>query len=142
MGHTLALPLIPLVLASALVLSHGSLLARSSTSCEFSSGGSAKSCQAVATSWYAGWHSADFPPASVSWDKYSSVRYAFACVENISRFHLHPADHRFEYRSTTPSASVIYLEDSDKKLFPQFIKTAHHNVCTSAILYVVHIYEK
>jgi chitinase len=75
MGHTLALPLIPLVLASALVLSHGSLLARSSTSCEFSSGGSAKSCQAVATS----------------------------------------------------CASVIYLEDSHKKLLPQFVKTAHHN---------------
>jgi chitinase len=137
MLHTLALPLIiytPFVLAAVLAPSHGTLLARGSRSCEFGSGGHAKACQAIATSWYAGWHGADFPPSSVSWDKYSSVRYAFACVANIVRFNLHPADYRFKCRSTTPSASVIYLEDSDKKLLPQFVKTAHKNVCISAIL--------
>jgi chitinase len=114
-------------------------LARSSTSCEFGSGGHAKACQTIATSWYAGWHGADFPPSSISWDKYSSVKYASACVTNIFRFNLHPADYRCKYRTTTPSASVIYLADSDKKLLPQFVKTAHKNVCISVILHPVRL---
>jgi chitinase len=129
---------IPLALAASLVPSHGSLLARSSTSCEF---GSAKSCQSIATSWYAGWHSTDFPPSSVSWDKYSSVRYAFGWVSSIMGFTLHLADHHFEYRTTTPNSSVIYLEDSDKQLLPQFVKTAHQNVCAFSIPYALHFSE-
>lgn len=32
----------------------------------------------VATTWYAGWHGADFPLANVSWDKYTHVTYSFA----------------------------------------------------------------
>lgn len=32
----------------------------------------------VASTWYAGWHSDDFPPEKVAWDKYTSVTYAFA----------------------------------------------------------------
>jgi hypothetical protein len=33
---------------------------------------------AVASTWYAGWHSGDFPPENISWSKYSTVIYAFA----------------------------------------------------------------
>jgi hypothetical protein len=32
----------------------------------------------VASSWYASWHSDDFPLSAVSWSKYNSVTYAFA----------------------------------------------------------------
>lgn len=31
-------------------------------------------------SWYAGWHSADFPLSQVSWSKYTQLTYAFAWV--------------------------------------------------------------
>jgi chitinase len=137
----LALPLIayiPFALAALLVPSHRSLLVRSLTSCESVS---AKSCQLIATSWYAGWHGADFPPASVNWDKDSSVRYVFVCVSNILRFNLHLADHQFEYRTTTPNASVIYLKDSDKKLLPQFVKAAHQNIGSFSAPYAMHFSE-
>jgi chitinase len=34
----------------------------------------------IAATWYAGWHGTDFPPAKISWHKYTSVMYAFAYV--------------------------------------------------------------
>jgi chitinase len=32
-------------------------------------------------------------------------------------------------RATTPDSSVLGLEESDKQLLPQFVQTAHDNVC-------------
>jgi GH18 family chitinase len=32
----------------------------------------------LASSWYASWHSADFPPSEISWKKYDQIIYAFA----------------------------------------------------------------
>lgn len=32
----------------------------------------------IASSWYAGWHSGDFPLSNVSWSKYTWAIYAFA----------------------------------------------------------------
>ncbi len=32
----------------------------------------------IASSWYAGWHSSDFPLSNVSWSKYTWAIYAFA----------------------------------------------------------------
>ncbi|KAH9057749.1 chitinase [Lactarius vividus] len=61
----------------------------------------------VAASWYGGWHSSDFTLQDVSWSKYTSVIYAFAVP--------------------TPVSNNISLEDSDKALLPQFVKTAHAN---------------
>ena len=36
--------------------------------------------EAVATTWYTGWHAQYLPLENVSWDKYSSISYAFAYV--------------------------------------------------------------
>ncbi|KAI0000659.1 chitinase [Russula compacta] len=58
----------------------------------------------IASSWYAGWHSEDFPISNISWNKYTSVIYAFA--------------------ATTPDSKQILLDESDKLLLPQFVKTA------------------
>ena len=32
----------------------------------------------IATAWYTGWHSQDFPLSKVSWSKYTHMTYAFA----------------------------------------------------------------
>ena len=34
----------------------------------------------VSAAWYAAWHEQDFPPAVVSWDKYTHLTYSFALV--------------------------------------------------------------
>ncbi|KAI9458902.1 chitinase [Lactarius psammicola] len=68
---------------------------------------------AVASTWYAGWHSSDFTLRDLSWNKYTNVIYAFA--------------------TTTPDVNVIGLADSDKALLPQFVQVAHDN-CVKAIV--------
>lgn len=41
----------------------------------------------LATAWYAGWHSTDFPLTNVSWEKYTAMIYAFAYEHlHISRW--------------------------------------------------------
>ncbi|KAJ3934178.1 MAG: glycoside hydrolase [Lentinula lateritia] len=64
-------------------------------------------------SWYAGWHSADFPLSQVSWSKYTQLTYAFA--------------------TTTPDVRTLSLQDSDSELLPQFVQTAHQNNVTASI---------
>jgi len=61
----------------------------------------------VAASWYASWNAADVPLAKVNWTEYNVVVYAFAL--------------------TTPKASEIGLQDSDKLLLPEFVQTAHNH---------------
>ncbi|KAI9452735.1 glycoside hydrolase family 18 protein [Russula earlei] len=63
--------------------------------------------QVVAATWYAGWHSSDFPLQDLSWNKYTTVIYAFA--------------------STTPDSSVLGLGDADKTLLLEFVSNAHAN---------------
>ena len=46
--------------------------------------GGAQEVEMVASTWYAGWHAADFPLDKVSWDKYTQVTYAFGCVVSLS----------------------------------------------------------
>ncbi|TFK49389.1 glycoside hydrolase [Heliocybe sulcata] len=70
------------------------------------SGSGSSPSDLVASSWYAGWNAADFPPSNISWSKYSSVAYAFAL--------------------TTPDSSVS-LASSDEQLLPQFVSLAHQN---------------
>ncbi|KAF5351917.1 hypothetical protein D9756_007649 [Leucocoprinus leucothites] len=66
----------------------------------------------IASAWYAGWHSKDFPLEDVSWSKYTHMAYAFAI--------------------TTPKPSVISLEASDQHLLPEFVEAAHkHGVKAS-----------
>ncbi|KIP07396.1 glycoside hydrolase family 18 protein [Phlebiopsis gigantea 11061_1 CR5-6] len=62
---------------------------------------------AVATTWYTGWHAQYMPLEGVSWDKYSSISYAFAM--------------------TTPDPSVILLQDSDKDILRNLVEMAHQN---------------
>ncbi|KAN0105191.1 glycoside hydrolase family 18 protein [Russula decolorans] len=60
----------------------------------------------VAASWYASWNAADVPLAKVNWTEYNVVVYAFAL--------------------TTPNASEIGLQDSDKQLLPEFVQAARN----------------
>ncbi|EKM57071.1 glycoside hydrolase family 18 protein [Phanerochaete carnosa HHB-10118-sp] len=62
---------------------------------------------AVATTWYTGWHAQYLPLEDISWDKWSSVSYAFA--------------------ETTPDPSVISLQDSDAELLTRLVDMAHQN---------------
>lgn len=61
----------------------------------------------VATAWYAGWRSEEFPLSSVSWDKYTQLTYSFA--------------------ETTPDVNVLSLANSNEELLPEFVKTAKEN---------------
>ncbi|KAI0317778.1 chitinase [Amylostereum chailletii] len=61
----------------------------------------------VAATWYAGWHSDDFPLSSVSWDKYTHITYAFA--------------------ETAPSVTELSLNGSNPALLPEFVSTAKKN---------------
>ncbi|KAI0790447.1 glycoside hydrolase superfamily [Abortiporus biennis] len=60
----------------------------------------------VATTWYAGWNSDNFPLSNLSWNKYTSVTYAFGL--------------------TTPDGNVS-LGNQDLLLLPQFVEMAHQN---------------
>ena len=42
--------------------------------------GNVTEVEMVAAAWYAGYHASDFPVSNISWDKYTQVTYAFACV--------------------------------------------------------------
>ncbi|KAJ3989509.1 glycoside hydrolase family 18 protein [Lentinula detonsa] len=64
-------------------------------------------------SWYAGWHSTDFPLSQVSWSKYTQLTYAFA--------------------TTTPDVKTLSLDDSDAALLPQFVQSAHQNNMTASL---------
>ncbi|KAJ3713157.1 glycoside hydrolase family 18 protein [Lentinula raphanica] len=64
-------------------------------------------------SWYAGWHSTDFPLSQVSWSKYTQLTYAFA--------------------TTTPDVKTVSLDDSDAALLPQFVQSAHKNNVSASL---------
>ncbi|TBU48668.1 chitinase [Dichomitus squalens] len=66
-----------------------------------------RSSSLVSAAWYAGWHSDDFPLASVSWNKYTHLTYSFAV--------------------TTPDVNTISLDGSNPDVLPQFVETAHNN---------------
>ncbi|PIL36302.1 hypothetical protein GSI_01965 [Ganoderma sinense ZZ0214-1] len=62
----------------------------------------------VSAAWYAAWHEDDFPPAVVSWDKYTHLTYSFAV--------------------TTPDVNTLALVDgSNPEGLPVFVDTAHQN---------------
>ncbi|KAM5533753.1 hypothetical protein V8D89_012626 [Ganoderma adspersum] len=62
----------------------------------------------VSAAWYAAWHEADFPPAVVSWDKYTHLTYSFAV--------------------TTPDVNTLALVNgSNPEGLPLFVDTAHRN---------------
>jgi chitinase len=64
----------------------------------------------VAGAWYAGWHGGpyDFPPGDVSYDKYTTLAYAFA--------------------ETTADPSVLSLQASDQEVLPKVVDYAHQAV--------------
>ncbi|EKM57063.1 glycoside hydrolase family 18 protein [Phanerochaete carnosa HHB-10118-sp] len=77
-----------------------------------SGSGNSSNNDIVATAWYTGWNSAQLPVSQVSWDKYTSMTYAFALPQ---------------------SDGTILLQSSDVALLPQFVEAAHsHN--TKALL--------
>ncbi|QRV85312.1 chitinase [Ceratobasidium sp. AG-Ba] len=59
----------------------------------------------VAASFFASWHANDFPLSKVSWDKYTTLIYAFG--------------------GTTPDISFVNISDSN--VFKDFVSTAHAN---------------
>jgi len=61
----------------------------------------------VKASWYAAWHSDDFPLSNVSWSKYTSIIYSFATI--------------------TSDVNTLGLAESDQQLLPQFVQTAKQN---------------
>lgn len=61
----------------------------------------------VSVAWYTGWHAEDFPPANVSWSKYTLLHYAFAV--------------------TVDSPDELSLDESDESTLPEFVQTAHEN---------------
>ncbi|KAJ6623753.1 glycoside hydrolase family 18 protein [Mycena sp. CBHHK59/15] len=58
----------------------------------------------IASAWYPGWLSAQFPPSSLSWGKYNAMTFAFA--------------------TTTPSVSNIALDDVSATALPKFVENA------------------
>ena len=88
--------------------------------------GSTTTVQALATTWYPGWHGADFPPENVPWTEYNEVKYAFAFVFAVLSTSLDP--NRL-YRVTTPDSSVVSLTPEDQTLLHHFVTVAHQNVC-------------
>ncbi|KAJ6616460.1 glycoside hydrolase family 18 protein [Mycena sp. CBHHK59/15] len=67
----------------------------------------------IASTWYPGWLSADFPPSNLSWDKYNAMTFAFA--------------------TTTPDVSNIALDDVSAQALPTFVKTAQANGVTALL---------
>lgn len=63
-----------------------------SSSTPSSTGKNVSSDDIVATTWYAGWHSQYLGVDDISWDKYTSVTYAFAYV--LSAYVSCPSDIR------------------------------------------------
>ncbi|KAJ6572049.1 glycoside hydrolase family 18 protein [Mycena capillaripes] len=61
----------------------------------------------IATAWYPGWLAQDFPPSSISWDKYNAMTFAFA--------------------TTTPDVSTIALDDVSAQALPEFVSAAQSN---------------
>ncbi|KAJ7154756.1 glycoside hydrolase family 18 protein [Mycena filopes] len=58
----------------------------------------------IASAWYPGWLAADFPPSSISWDKYNAMTFAFA--------------------TTTADTSMIALDDISMGALPTFVSAA------------------
>lgn len=90
---------------------------------------SAESRTYIATTWYASWHSQYLAVENISWSKYTSVAYSFACVH--FKFSVEAScytDYKLICRITTPDSSVISLADSDVALLPKFVQAAHDNV--------------
>jgi hypothetical protein len=85
----------------------------------------------VAATWYAGWHSSDFPPENISWSKYSTVVYAFAYDDRS--WYIYCSDWCHFFSTTTPDPSVIALQPSDEELLPRFVRLAHENVSTMSM---------
>ncbi|THG97747.1 hypothetical protein EW145_g7554 [Phellinidium pouzarii] len=77
----------------------------SGTSCLAATGSAGAG--SIAASWYAGWHSADFPPSNISWSKYTNVIYSFA--------------------ATTNDVGTLSLDASDAETLPTFVSLAHQN---------------
>lgn len=62
---------------------------------------------AIATTWYTGWHAQHLPLEDISWEKWSSISYAFA--------------------ETTPDPAVVALQDSDADILKRLVDMAHQN---------------
>ena len=82
----------------------------------------------VSAAWYAGWHSDDFPLDAVSWNKYTHMTYSFASVfyfpGRVILLRL-----LWTCSETTPDVHVLSLNGSNPEVLPNFVETAHKNVC-------------
>jgi chitinase len=96
----------------------------------------ASSAKPVAATWYAGWHSTEFPLDKLSWSKYTHVTYSFAWVDFRLTSILYLTT---EYlRLTTPDVNTLSLNASDETLIPEFVKTAKKNASESPTLQATH----
>ncbi|KAJ7150983.1 glycoside hydrolase family 18 protein [Mycena crocata] len=76
-------------------------------------GGAIDGSDVIASAWYPGWLAADFPPASLSWDKYNAMTFAFA--------------------TTTPDVSTLALDDVSAQALPAFVSAAHDSGVTALL---------
>jgi len=63
--------------------------------------------KSVAGTWYAGWHATDFPPERLTWDKYTTITYAFA--------------------ETTPNPADLKIAAADDPIVKKVIALGHAN---------------
>ncbi|KAJ6532717.1 glycoside hydrolase family 18 protein [Mycena vulgaris] len=70
-------------------------------------GGATDGSDVIASAWYPGWLAADFPPSSLSWDKYNAMTFAFA--------------------TTTSDVSTIALDSVSQQALPEFVSAAQDN---------------
>ncbi|KAJ7885186.1 glycoside hydrolase family 18 protein [Mycena olivaceomarginata] len=67
----------------------------------------------IASAWYPGWLATDFPPSSISWNRYNAMTFSFA--------------------TTTPDVSTIALDDVSTQALPEFVSAAKNNGVTALL---------
>jgi len=81
--------------------------------------------EVVAASWYPSWLGTKVPPESLSWDKYTSVTFAFAYVFQLTEEHVMTF---CIIRLTTSDPSAVSIDSDGLALLPRFVAQAKSHV--------------
>jgi hypothetical protein len=90
--------------------------------------------EVVMTGWYPGWLASSVPPSSLSWEKWTQLTYAFACVcSHCStslkyRLRRHVFGLAVSCSLTGPDPSTVILNSDDQQVLPNFVEQAHSHV--------------
>jgi chitinase len=81
--------------------------------------------EVVAAAWYPSWLGTTVPPESLSWDKYTSVTFAFAYVFQLTEEH----DMTIcILRLTTSDPGAVSMDADSTALLPKFVEQAKSHV--------------